>query len=414
MWGIAVAGPVALALLKKRLRPADPVFFCLLVLGGSTLYIARVGGDVLRNWRFFVPVLFAFYFVLTEGIGLLPLPRRVGTLLLLALVPLTFIGPFTRPRTVREEIVHNLALERDLVTRMTRIGLWLNTRLGPDDWFAATTIGAVSFYSDRNMIDMLGLTDRVIAHEPERILATTWYWRERNYNTAHVLGRTPAFICFSTGVRPSAEAERALFLRPRFRRGYFPALVTITGQEAGRIYHSFETLFQARPDTDTIPLEPVAEPTRFVDSYVDAIGRIRFDRDSAAALLRRCIAEAPEDFGAPWEWLGHVEELRGNPALAVAGFEEALRRDDRLLRAHLNLAVIRHDQGDIAAAVEHMRRVVEYAPDYLDGYTNLAALLVILEQYDAAEELLLRARARFPLIPEIESRLAWTRSRSGR
>lgn len=395
-WGLAVLVPVALAAWRKRLRPADPLFFCLLLLAVHALYVVWVGGDVLRNWRFFVPVLFLFYFLLVEGVWLLPLPRAAGALLLLGLVPLTFYGPFIRPRNVRQEITRNLQLEHGLVNKMTATGRWLRDRLGEDDWFACTTIGAVSYYSDRNMVDMLGLTDGVIAHQPEAILESDWHWKERNYNTAHVLGRDPVYIYFSTGVKPSAEAERALFLRPRFRRGYFACPVTVTTRQDGQVHQFGETVYKARPGNDTIPLEPVAQPSGFINRYLDGINFLRVGADTAAALFRRCIAEAPADFGAPWEWLGQIEQQRGRTDLARKYYEEALSRDDWLITSHLRLAGIRYGLGEFEAAANHLRKVTAYAPDYLEGYTGLYALLNEMGDSAGADRVLAALAARFP------------------
>ncbi|MFO7675636.1 MAG: tetratricopeptide repeat protein [bacterium] len=396
LWGAAFVVPVALAAWRNRLRPADPLFFCLLLLVAHALYVVWVGGDVLRNWRFFVPVLLPFYFLLVEGIWLLPLPRVVRAVLLLALLPLTFFGPFISPLTARKEIARNLELEKGLVDKMTATGRWLNAKLDEDDWFACTTIGAVSYYSDRNMVDMLGLTDAVIAHQPEAILESEWHWKERNYNTAHVLGRHPVYVYFSTGVKPSAEAERALFLRPRFRRGYFACPVTVTGRQNGQLYQFTETIYKARPGADTIPLEPVAEPSVFINHYLDGINLLRVGTDTAAALFRRCIAEAPEDFGAPWEWLGRIEEERRRPGAAETHYREALRRDDWLITTHLSLARILYGRGDAGGAAGHLAKVVEYAPDFLEGHAGLHAMLNAVGDSAGAAALLVRINARFP------------------
>jgi tetratricopeptide (TPR) repeat protein len=396
LWGAALAVPVALAGWKRRLLPRDPLFFCLLLLVAHALYVVWVGGDVLRIWRFFVPVLFLFYFLLGEGVWLLRLPRAAGAVLLIALLPLTYFGPFTRPRTVRQDIARNLRLEQGLVDKMSATGRWLNARLGEDDWFACTTIGAVSWHSDRNMVDMLGLTDAMIAHHPEAILQSEWHWKERNYNTAHVLGRRPAYVYFSTGIKPSAEAERALFLRPRFRRGYFACPVTIVERQDGQLLHFTETVYKARPGNDTIPLEPVAEPSGFINRYLDGINLLNVGPDTAAALFRRCIEQAPGDFGAPWEWLGRIEQDRRRPELAERYYREALERDDWLINSHLSLAGILYGRGDIPGAARHLARIVEYAPDYLDGYTGLYAMMDALGDSTGAADLLARINARFP------------------
>jgi tetratricopeptide (TPR) repeat protein len=72
-----------------------------------------------------------------------------------------------------------------------------------------------------SVIDMLGLTDSTIARHPEPTveeLKTTW--KEEKYNSAYILSRQPKYILFSTEFKPSAPAERALFLYSEFLNNY--------------------------------------------------------------------------------------------------------------------------------------------------------------------------------------------------
>jgi len=229
-----------------------------------------------------VPVLVLYFFLLTEGIWLLPGPAALRTALLVLLVPLTFWGPLARQRPVRSDVKMNLILEDGLVDKMTATGRWLNRVTGPDDWFACTTIGAVSYYSDRNLIDMLGLTDSTVARHPENIIKGEVYWKERNYNTRHVLEHNPKYIYFSTGMKPSAAAERALFLRPRFRKGYYACPLSLAeGDQLGT-----EVIYAAKPGSDTLPLEPVSESHEFIDSWVTALNVLKRNPDSSLSALR--------------------------------------------------------------------------------------------------------------------------------
>ncbi len=409
-WGLAFIAPLALAILRRRLKLSSPLFFAVLVLVIHTLYVVSVGGDVLRIYRFFVPVLILFYFLLSEGIWLLPVPKPVQTGLLVALIPLTFWGPFAQPRSVRADINRNLYLEHGLVDKMSATGRWLNHQLGEDDWFACTTIGAVSYFSDRNMVDMLGLTDQVIAHSPEDILESKWHWKERNYNTRHVLERNPKYIYFSTGIKPSAEAERALFLRPRFRLGYFACPISI--QRGDGI--SSEIVYKAKPGADTLPIDPAASPSGFVNLYLDAINSLRVGPDTAIACFQQCIDSSPPDFGYPYEWLGKLYLQQKRPDLAASCFEEAVARNDWCISSHTSLASIYAQKKDYSTAIQHMRKVVAYAPDYYDGYVNLTAVATLLRNFVEAEDVLTRALEKFPGIPDLKLRLAYVKTQAGK
>jgi len=410
LWGIAFIVPLILAIIRKRLSPASPLFLAVLILAVQALYVVSVGGDVLRIYRFFVPVLIMFYFLFTEGIWLLPVGRPVQTLLMLAIMPLTFWGILAQPRSVRADIIRNQALENGLVAKMSTTGRWLNQHLNKDDWFACTTIGAVSYFSDRNMIDMLGLTDAVIAHNPENILSSRWHWKERNYNTRHVLERNPAYIYFSTGVKPSAEAERALFLRPRFRLGYFACPITM--QQGNRLYS--EIIYKAKPGADTLPTEPVARPSGFINDYLDGINFLRLGPDTAIACFRRTAEKSPRDFAYPYEWLGRIYLDAGKTDIAIGYFQDALTRNDWCITSHTSLASIYIKRGELGKAAYHLRKVNLYAPDYYAGYVNLAATAARLNNYAEAETVTTQAINRFPKIPGLRLRLAYVLMQSGK
>jgi arabinofuranosyltransferase len=414
IWGVGFIVPVVFLAVRRRLRLSEPFSLALLAVLVHTLYIVWVGGDVLRIYRFFVPVLFLFYLLVSEGIWQLPLPRTLNFLILVGLLPLTFIGPLTTPRTVHADILRNLQLEGGLVKKMSATGRWFNRHLGDDDWFGCTTIGAVSWHADRNMVDMLGLTDANIAHNPENILEAEWHWKERNYNTAYVLGLKPRYLYFSTGIKPSAEAERALFLRPQFRRGYYACPVTVVDTASGRTAQFVETVYRRRPDADSIPLEPVAQPTTFINRYLDGINFLRVGTDTAIRLFRRCIEQAPPDFGYPFEWLGQVYQSQRRTDLAVEHYQEAVRRNDRCITSHISLAGIYADRKQTDSAVVHLRKVVSYAPEYHEGYANLSALLGQAGDHAAAETVLVAAAEQLPEIPDFLLRLGLTRYRLGR
>jgi len=415
-WGLALLFPVGLALRRRGLVPALPFLFALLVLAIQGLYTVSVGGDVLRIYRFFVPVYFLFYFVLAEGVWLVPAGPAARTVLLTILVPLTFWGPFARPfpflrgRTVRQEINHNKYLERGLVDKMSATGRWLNRNMSEKDWFACTTIGAVSWFSDRNLLDMLGLTDAVVAHHPEHIMGSKVYWKERNYNTRRVLEMDPAYIYFSTGGKPSAAAERALFLRTRFRRGYFPCPISV--QERGGVFS--DILYKRRPGADTLPLETPGVNPEFVNLYNLGINLARpRTTDSAIAAFRKCNALAPPDFAYGYEWLGEIYLESQKSDLAAENFTRAVEIDDWAVNAHAGLGTICFNQGQFPEAVGHFRKVVTYAPDFYDGYINLSAALTKTLDFAAAETTVAEAVRRFPGIPDLELRLAYVRYLAG-
>ena len=410
-WGLALVVPVLLGLKYRDRLPRLPFVFALLVLVVHALYTVSVGGDVLRIYRFFVPVYFLFYFVLSEGIWLIPTGTVVRTALLILLVPLTFWGPLMPGKSVRREINFNKYLERGLVDKMSATGRWLNRHLAEDEWFACTTIGAISWFSDRNLVDMLGLTDAVIAHEPEDILGARLYWKERNYNTRHVLERKPQYIYFSTGGKPSAAAERALFLRKRFRVGYFPCLVSM--QERGQIFS--DVIYKVRPGADTIAIEDPGVNPQFVDLYNLGINLARpRTYDTAIVVFQRCNTVAPPDFAFAWEWMGQVYLSMKKYDEALQSYTRALAIDDWAVSSHTGLGNILFEQGRFAEAAGHFRKAVQYAPDDFEAYLNLSAALAKALDFAAAESALVQVRAKFPGVPDVDLRLAYVLMLAGK
>jgi tetratricopeptide (TPR) repeat protein len=294
---------------------------------------------------------------------------------------------------------------------MSAKGAWLNanTRLG--DWFACTTIGAIGYFSDRNQVDMLGLTDAVVAHRPESILGPRVYWKERKYNSRHILERNPAFICFPSGTKPSAAAERALFLRSRFRRGYFPyPFSTVVGSRTLDY-----VLFKAKPGADSVPIETPGVSTEFVDLYNAGINLSMAGKyDSAIAALRRCCAVAPADFAYAYEWLGRTYLKMERSDSAEAALRQAVATDDWCVYGHLALGRILAARQSHDSAAKEFGAVVALAPDYIEGYTGLSEVLTWANQLGASESVLVTCVARFPEAADPALRLARVRLMAGR
>ncbi|SYZ71987.1 membrane hypothetical protein [Candidatus Zixiibacteriota bacterium] len=192
------------------------------------LYIVLVGGDVLKVYRFFVPVVPVLYllFVLSvkellawSGLRKFRSPAFSGTALLIVCVG-TAAGSYLLSA---HHINTYLKLERMLTDKMQFTAVMLRKHMGPDFSVAASTIGILGYeLPGHRIIDMLGLTDRYISRHPETISGLQSTWQERHFNSRYILEQHPDFILFSTNDKPSAPAELALLLHSEFRRCYSP------------------------------------------------------------------------------------------------------------------------------------------------------------------------------------------------
>ncbi len=187
-------------------------------------YIVWVGGDVLKVYRFFVPIVPVMYFLFVASVFVLiePLLKERKRIAAAALIicGLFSYGSLTLSRNHVETFWF---FEQNIVRKMHFMGTMLKKHMGDDFSLAASTIGMISYQlMGHRVIDLLGLTDAYIARNPEKIEGITSTWKERRFNNTYLLTQEPDFILFSTGYKPSAPAERALMLHSEFRHNYAP------------------------------------------------------------------------------------------------------------------------------------------------------------------------------------------------
>jgi hypothetical protein len=196
-----------------------------------TLYIIFVGGDVLILHRFFLPIMPSLYvliflvvidlvFIMNSRLGL----KKYSSVFVMVFFTLVIFinynynADYARKRASRQN---------GLIYTMMDVGKWMSeysSRKNVKLTIAASTIGALKYYANSRVIDMMGLTDSYITHNPEYIGAISDRWlagNERKYNTSYILKNKPDFIVFSTKEKPSLYCERAIFTREEFMKNYY-------------------------------------------------------------------------------------------------------------------------------------------------------------------------------------------------
>jgi hypothetical protein len=202
-------------------RLPEKIKLAWLVIVVYSLYIILVGGDVLKVHRFFLPILPMFF-----GIFVFLAWRVISDYKKIKWIPvavaLTSVGYIAWSMIAPLNYIMNTRyLETHFVEKMTFVTGELAKVDKTDFSIATTTIGKVSYMlKGHRVIDMLGLTDRYIAKNPEKIEGMSTTWKERNFNSAYLLELKPDYILFSTGHKASAPAERALVLNSHFRKNY--------------------------------------------------------------------------------------------------------------------------------------------------------------------------------------------------
>ena len=99
------------------------------------------------------------------------------------------------------------------------LGHWLRQQCDPGDRVALSDIGQIGYYSDLPAIDLVGLTDRTIAHSPGGM-------HKKQYDPLYVLNQKPRYVvlvCAKVGGRwviRGFETDKRLYHHPRFKSEY--------------------------------------------------------------------------------------------------------------------------------------------------------------------------------------------------
>ncbi|MGA2667895.1 MAG: hypothetical protein ABSF32_03150 [Ignavibacteria bacterium] len=341
-----------------------------------SLYIIIVGGDVLRPARFFIPVLPVFYILVQETLHQLvsALEKKYKlSYLLFVTVAAVLVFCFLTYKGEYEQIKKYSELENGLVEKMRVSGQWLKSKSiaeGRTLKVAATTIGAISFYSDVDLIDMLGLTDEVIAHNPKPIPEissnTEIGWKERHYNVDYVLSRKPDYIYFSTGLKPSAYAERGLFTSDDFLKYYYPSYFTIREYGFTECIYKRKTDEEVKEDTNKVLPNPNYKKT-FVNLFNQALNTYR-DKSKfqeALNLFKQTLDAAPGNFALPYQLIGDLYMQNKNQEAAFENYKKAVDLDDYDIMAHYSLYQIYLGKKDSADALLQLEKIQKYSPDML-------------------------------------------------
>ncbi|MCK4428278.1 MAG: hypothetical protein KAW16_07340, partial [candidate division Zixibacteria bacterium] len=320
-----------------------------------TFYVIVIGGDVLQAHRFFLPVLpflyllFSFalmrlYLMLKKGVSRQAIPIFV----VIAFSILTFFLP-------RNWIMNVRSAEIGLYLKMSKYAERLRQSFGTDFTLAMSTIGAISYLTEAKVIDMLGLTDPYIAKHPEKIPGIFSTWKEKKFNTQYLLSQDPDVIMFSTGLKPSAPAERALFLSSKFRENYY------------HYYFPERILFVVfKKKGEYLKQNEVFPDARFVNLYNEAIN-LEHKGDLRACLdkLKEILEVGPKDFARAHEYIGRCNFMMGNIEQGKKHAQKAVKMDDYCTMAHLLLLDIYLKEGDTTSALQEKDKIFLHNPEML-------------------------------------------------
>ncbi len=196
-FALTLGGPLLLLILLPWLRSWRTAlnswrgYLLPLVLVYSA-YIVFVGGDHFRGERFFVPVLPWLAILLADGLAA-ALPHRPNRLTTMLLALSFSLGGMTA--LVRTTPIDGTIRGVDESLWIWReIGWWIADQTPPDASLAALGAGAVAYYSQHPVIDLLGLTEKHIARIAVSTMGEGTAGHEKRDPTYILHDRRPTYI----------------------------------------------------------------------------------------------------------------------------------------------------------------------------------------------------------------------------
>lgn len=359
-WHYLAAGLFIVPVLIFFRRMSLPLRTVVLFLLVYTLYITLIGGDVLKVHRFFVP-LFPLY-ALVVIIGLYELFKN--KVAFVAAVVALLVWQLYIPR---DHVNTFHTTEKGLALKMI---LLINNLLANDQTdfsVAASTIGMLGYkLRGHDVIDMLGLTDSTIARHPEPpIEGLESTWKEMQYNSSYLLSRRPDYIIFSTGVKPSAPAERALFLYSAFLDNY-RAIGFFLGTKMHSIFKRYGDI-----QGETIRDVDVAFVQNF-NQAVNLVGDGPQENVEALAILDMALKYSPQPvYPYVYYYMSEANRKLGNLQASYNDLKQAAAIDTLTYEVYKDLYFYEYRMGNFEAAQQYRARTASLVPWYMPRLDSL-------------------------------------------
>ena len=329
-------------------RITNKLWLTLLSVIIVTIYVVLVGGDVLKVHRFFLPILPFLYINLVWTLkqfkkSTLAIPLMLILTLWCVYIPWDYINNI---KTREIGLIETMGGKADLLLECD----------STDFSIATTTIGVLSYkLKGHKVIDMLGLTDRYIAKHPEKIEGLTSTWKELNFNSTYLLQQEPDYIMFSTGYKPSAPAERALFLGSQFRRNY-SSLPFLLADKSG-----LTPIWKKTSDRESENhILAIPDYVEVYHDFFNAFGEHDFEK--CKTLMREILNMGVNDFGLSYQLMGTLHFLENEYDSAFKYYNRALLIDPHNIESRLNIYAYYANTSDTAKQHLILNQIDSLAP----------------------------------------------------
>lgn len=354
----------------KKLQAINKILLIFLLI--YTLYIMFIGGDVLKVHRFFVPIMPFIAITIVYGLFKLARSQIWITCLVIGIIGWQLYFPYKHVSTF-------YTTENQLNYKMNIMAEQLLMADSTNFTVAASTIGLVGYrLIDHTLIDLLGLTDSVIARHPEEALRdyeTTW--KESKYNAKYVLSRKPDYILFSTGFKPSAPAEMALFTYSQFLKNY--RTMSFFFADARQSFYKKFYPIEGNIESDVNP--------NFVSNYVKGVNQgIAGNYKEASNSYRKALQYEPE-FKYPYIYyqLSAAKRGLGDYDTARKLLLAIVERDSLIFPAYDDLFVFALSfDNNVEQAEIYKQKILTYMP-WEENRLNQKQIELIRQQQNAGK-----------------------------
>jgi arabinofuranosyltransferase len=346
------------------------------------LFTIILGGDVLPIGRFYLPIAPLIFVLFIQSIRQLIDINivKLGYIKLVVLSIFVIIISFYTVLNFHKqegEMLNKRSYEAGLVQKMKIYADWMNGKKSQSEHapvVAMSTIGAFSYFSNAKVIDIVGLTNAYIAHNPEEVKGIDEelpvLWKERHYNARYVLEQEPDYIIFPAGAKPSAFAECALFVQKDFMQNYYPQI--FYSEELNQLL----PIFTRKPRNIRENNLDYSCGVKFVKHYINANNHFLKmiglnDNDLLENISKECDSVAfycPQRKADALTIKGYAFYHAGEYDKAKKYLTEASNIDPYNAISRLYLKSLLVKEGNISGAVALMLQIKKYSPDAIPDF----------------------------------------------
>lgn len=244
---------IPLVFLSRTIRSNENLkfivhYFVALTLFCS-LYVVYIGGDFMDMFRFFVPVLPFFFFLIQEGFrGIYDYSMALRVkiqkrLILCSEVVLTIICLFFLVYPSKESNrswsmagIDSIGILRDSVRLWSKVGIMFKGIARPGESLATTAAGAIPYYSELYTIDELGLTLLSPTELKVRNIIRPGHWKE--VTDEFLISQRPTYILGHPKLHNEFKSVQGVwgFSETLLEAGYKPVVFTVKISDKESMY----------------------------------------------------------------------------------------------------------------------------------------------------------------------------------